>query len=140
MTVPSHKIYFLLQRAAHKVRGISDNLLLTELGVTTAQIAVMKLISSNTNVTQKLIAQELQQNESAITAMVNRLIKGGFVKRKRNETDLRSWTLSLTKTGKAICTDGGELFAQINSRLSEAVGESDIAELASALSAISRLK
>jgi MarR family transcriptional regulator, organic hydroperoxide resistance regulator len=140
MTASSHRIFFLLQRAAHSARSISDNLLVNELGVTTAQLAVMRLIDSDNEMTQRKIAQELQQNESAITAMVNRLIKAGFVKRKKSKVDLRSWTLSLTTQGDVMLGQGAALFSQINSKLDNAVGKQSMAELATMLEAISQLK
>ena len=97
------------------------------------------LIDSSNGMTQRKISRQLQQNESAITATVARLIAGGFVRKKKSKEDSRVWILTLTKKGLTTLEQSGKLFAQINSLLDGAIGKQRSGELARILTAISSI-
>ena len=139
MSASKHRIYFLLQRAAHRIRSISDELLLDELGITTAQTAALIVVEQINEATQRDIARELEQNESAVAATIARLERGGFVRKKKSKADGRAWTLTLTRKGQAALAESRQAFTKINSLLDSAIGEMGSAELAKTLTALSRL-
>jgi DNA-binding MarR family transcriptional regulator len=108
------RVYHRLQVAAHAARKAADRVVLEAAGVTTAQAAVLTIVAASESVTQRDVATALRFNESAITAMVSRLLKLGLLCRSRSETDSRVWRLSLTSTGRAALQASGESFASIN--------------------------
>ena len=136
MTARQHRIYFLLQVAAHRLRTDADNALIEAAGVTTAQAAVLSLVAGADNPTQRSIAAALGQNESAMTATVARLQKAGLLKRTRSTQDRRAWALALTAKGRRALDKATTPFERINARLDDAIAEIGAGKLADALQAI----
>ena len=138
MSAGEHRIYFLLQVAAHRLRTDADNALLAAAGVTTAQAAVLRLVAETENPTQRRIAEMLRQNESAMTATVARLLKGGLLERTRSTGDRRAWALGLTDKGRRALDKVAGPFAGINARLDRAMAGIDPEALAGVLRAIAQ--
>lgn len=136
MSAHEERLYFLLQIAAHRLRTEADNALMNAAGLTTAQVAVLNLIASSKQVKQRDLAKRLKQNESAITAMIARLMKAGLVSRERSNSDARTWMLELTETGKSTLKRVAKPFADINARLDKALGKKNAAAMAKQLDAI----
>jgi MarR family transcriptional regulator, organic hydroperoxide resistance regulator len=136
MSANEERLYFLLQVAAHRLKTQADNVLMDVAGLTTAQVAVLNLIASSTEVRQRDLARRLKQNESAITAMITRLTKADLVVRRRSDTDARTWLLELTDNGKKTLKRAEKPFREINARLDEALGIEATADIAKYLAAI----
>ncbi len=136
MSAHEERLYFLLQIAAHRLKTQADNVLMDFAGLTTAQVAVLNLIASSTEVKQRDLARRLKQNESAITAMITRLTKADLVVRRRSDTDARTWLLELTDNGKKTLKHAEKPFREINARLDEALGTKATADMAKYLAAI----
>jgi DNA-binding MarR family transcriptional regulator len=71
-----------------------------EVGITHSQMVVLRILKKNENINIKDIAGMLGITSSAITQIVNELVKKGFILRKRNPDDRR--TLNLVLSEKAI--------------------------------------
>ena len=97
--VSQTRLYWRLQLAAHYLQKRADRDLVKRAGITTAQSGVLAVIARGKNVTQKQVASALGLNESAVTAMVRRLLSLGYIDRKVSETDARARLLSLTQRG-----------------------------------------
>lgn len=138
MSAADDKIYFLLQQAAHVLKKESDKILLSAVGITTAQAAVLAMIENRKGITQKQIAERLRQNESAITAMVSRLIDRGLVTRRRSMSDARIWQIQVTQRGGLATSKAKQHFSTINRRLDNAIGPSNSKALAQQLLTIAR--
>lgn len=136
MSAAEHRLYFLLQIAAHRLRTEADRALLDTAGVTTAQAAVLQLVASIAEPTQRKLADTLQQNESAMTAMVGRLTAAGLIVRAPHPTDGRAWILELTPRGEAALEAGRPAFNALNAALDSAIGSSKTAGFARTLRAI----
>ena len=67
--------------------------------ITTEQFTVLQFISQNEDVTSTQIAHAMGVGKSSITALVNRLVERGMIKRQRNENDRRIVYLNLTNEG-----------------------------------------
>jgi len=137
MSAHEERLYFLLQVAAHRLKTEADNALIAAAGLSTTQVAVLNLIASSRDVRQRDLARRLKQNESAITAMVARLMKAELVIRRRSETDARTWLLELTDKGKKTLKQVEKPFNEINERLDATLGKKGAKELAKHLAAIS---
>jgi len=136
MSAKKHRIYFRLQIAAHTLQKYADRLLMDAAGITTAQAAVLTIINSENNISQRDLAVMLQQNDSAITAMVSRLKDMKLLSRARSTLDKRVWVLKLTAKGEKALTAVNSPFATVNQHIEAAVGLSRLADFANALTSI----
>src|SRR5882762_2539964 len=136
---PDQRILHLLQLAAHRLRTHSDRRGLETAGVTTAQAGALFVIAGQPGVTQREIAEALQQRESAVTAMIARLLEARLVERS-SASDNRAWSLHLTDKGaNALAALRIEL-DQLNAKLGEALGEDGMQQLSAALRTVVGLK
>src|SRR5262245_60434204 len=87
MNASKLRLYHRLQIAAHSIRKAADRTVLDAAGITVAQAAVLTIAASGPNVAQRDVAKALRLNESAVTAMVSRLLKLGLLERTLNESD-----------------------------------------------------
>lgn len=136
MSASKHRLYFLLQRAAHVLKTEADAALRESAGLTTAQAAVMSIIVHERGATQRMIAQTLMQQESAVTAMVNRLIKAGYVTKARLPADRRVYALTATEEGHAALRAIRPAFQTINAVLDDAFDAEDVPRLADGLKSV----
>ena len=136
MSASKNRIYFLLQRAAHRLKTEADAVLSEACGLTTAQAAVMAIVAEDGPVTQKHIALMLSQRESAITAMAARLVKAGFITKKRSASDSRAFDLAITEAGETALSATRTAFGAINAKLDEDISSAEMDVLASQLEKI----
>jgi MarR family transcriptional regulator, organic hydroperoxide resistance regulator len=131
-----HRIYHRLQLAAHRLQKAADRSLLDAAGVTTPQAAVLATIDGQSSVTQKGVAKQLGVNESAMTAMINRLQSMGLVEKVQVENDARVWQLRLTEDGRATVLKARRPFAKLNGKIEQALNPDEVARLANYLERI----
>jgi len=136
LSAREQRIYFLLQQAAHRLKKTADRSLLEDGGLTTAQAAVLRLVSESGDASQRELARTLRLNESAMTAMVGRLSRRRLIRRVRDPDDARSRRISLTEAGREALARSASAFAAINSTLDDALGATRIDRLATDLRAV----
>jgi len=73
-----------------------------ELGITIPQWIELKVLSEEDNLMQVEIANRLNADIATIGATTDRLVKKGFVKKKRQKDDRRAYRISITDLGRAI--------------------------------------
>jgi DNA-binding MarR family transcriptional regulator len=131
------RLYHLLQTAAHRLKTRADRDSQGAAGVTAAQAAVMFVIQREGGPTQRRVAEQLKLNESALTAMVGRLMEAGFVARTPSPTDGRAWTVSLTPAGSTALETFRQKLDAMNAEITTALGgEAAVVRLAEALRAL----
>ena len=133
MSASQHRLYFLLQTVAHRLKKKADISLVATGSMTTAQAAAMSVIASEGPVSQRYIANVLNLGESAITPMAARLVKAGYAARERSASDNRVWQLSTTEQGLTALKAIQASFDQLNALIDEQLGEGDAASIAAAL-------
>ncbi len=138
MSAQKARLYHRLQIAAHRVQKAADRALLEAAEVTTAQAAVLAIIAAQAPITQREIAGQLGVNESAVTAMANRLLAAGLLKRFRDAADARAWRLELTGDGRAALKRLEKPFKRVNQAMEEVLSAEEIARLADYLSRIAK--
>jgi len=136
MSASEHRLYFLLQLVAHRLKKKADNALVEATGITTAQSAVMGIIVKHGPVSQREIARTLSQNESAVTAMSKRLLNAGYIERTRSDTDARAWELTATRSGSESLANMRQAFMGVNDVLDSTMTPDEIAALAGNLQSI----
>jgi DNA-binding MarR family transcriptional regulator len=120
--ISARRGYFLLQVAASRTRTIADDLFAAAGGVSTAQAAVLSFVVAHPGCSQRDVATALRQRESAVTAMVRRLVETGLVERRARSTDLRSWELWATPAGLTSLDHTRPALETLNRQLEAAVG------------------
>lgn len=131
------RLYSRLQHAAHALKKSSDRALLSVSDISTAQSAVLVTINDSERPSQRLIAQTLGLDEASVTTMISRLMKLGYVERRRDPDDGRAWLLSLSPAGEAVLARIAEPFMQINARIDKIIGHHDIDTTVAQLIALS---
>lgn len=131
------RLYHRLQIAAHRLQKAADRNVMEAAGITTAQAAVLAVVSQHGPAPQRLVAAELGLNESAVTAMVSRLLKLDMLDRVRDPDDARAWSLSLSANGRAALKRIEKPFRRVNARIEAELDECEIAALADALARLS---
>ncbi len=132
-----HKIYFHLQIAAHQIKKKADEELSNVASLTTAQSAILTIVASEGPISQGMVAEKLKQNDSAMTAMVGRLLKLGFIAREKSKEDGRVSLLTLTEEGKESRARGRKAFNNINETLDDMISAEEMAVFAKVLDKIS---
>jgi MarR family transcriptional regulator, organic hydroperoxide resistance regulator len=130
MSASKTRVYHRLQLAAHRVQKSADRAILAAAGVTTAQAAVLLIVASGGSVTQREVAAQLGFNESALTAMAQRLIGMGLLLRSRNEADARAWRLRISDNGRIALKQIEQPFRCINQMIEAALSPEEIAQFA----------
>lgn len=114
MSARNLRIFHKLQIAAHHLQKRADREIATVSELTTAQVAVLWVLSKVENQTQKDVATALGYNESALTAMIGRLARLGYVEKQRDVKDRRAWAINLTPYGRETLGHTSVPFKTVN--------------------------
>ncbi|MEW6640327.1 MAG: MarR family transcriptional regulator [Pseudomonadota bacterium] len=133
MSASKTRLYHRLQLAAHRLQKSADRATMAAADITTAQAAVLLLIATDKAVTQRDVARQLGLNESAMTAMVRRLIDMGLLERMRDADDARAWRLRPSDDGRAALKRIQQPFERINHTIETVLSPTEIAQLADCL-------
>ncbi len=136
MSASKTRIYHRLQLAAHRVHKSADRAVLEAADITTAQAAVLAVVAAGGAITQRVVADQLGLNESAVTAMVNRLLKMGLLARQRDDVDARAWRLCVSDDGRSALKRVEKPFRGINQAIESVLDSEEIARFADYLGRI----
>ena len=128
------RLYHQLQLAAHLAKKHADRAVTAGSGLTVAQVAVLNAVAATAAATQRDVAALLGVNESAVTAMVRRLIDSGHL--SRTDRDGRTRLLELTDLGTTATRASARAFAPVNAELAGDLTAAEVHELADRLRAI----
>lgn len=136
MSAAQHRLYHRLQLAAQRAKKAADRALVEGEGLTAAQGAVLAVIAAEGGPSQRGVADLLGLNESAMTAMIGRLLTLKVVERRASQEDARAWSLVLTPSGEAALLRIETAFAAINEELGSTLNAQDADRLADYLTRI----
>ena len=74
-----------------------------KIGVSATQVAALIYLNQNDGCLLVDLSRELMQNKSAITTLVERMEKNGFIEKVPSPIDKRASQLFLTPNGQEIC-------------------------------------
>ncbi len=121
MSAQDLRLHHRLQLATQALKKAADHHLLENTGISTAQAAVLAVVADQQGTSQRHIAAALELNESAVTAMVERLLKMGLVERRRSSNDGRVWQLLLTSLGAKRAKEAAAVYRSINRQVDAAL-------------------
>lgn len=118
------EVFHQLMRRMHQKLSLSmaDKL-------TGSQFMVLKRISDHGRITVSGMAEDLMVSLSAVTALIDRLYKAGYVVRIRDEEDRRLVWLELTDKGSEVLTICHEARWQVIEKYFKQLPEEDLQEL-----------
>ncbi|MGA9572927.1 MAG: MarR family transcriptional regulator [Lysobacterales bacterium] len=108
-----------------------------EFGLTRAQWRALKWLNASEGMNQSELAEQLEMEPMAIGRVIDRLQNSGFVVRKADPSDRRSWRLFLTDRARAILDDMQRISKKL---LSEAVGDIPKDDIDHTLQVLERIK
>ncbi len=127
------RFFFLLQRAAHRLRLDADRRCLAAAGITTAQLGALFAVRDRPGVTQRQLAGDLGLRESAVTSLVARLTAAGLLTRGAHPSEHRAVVLELSDAGRtALCAAQPEI-DRFNAELRAGLGEEDFTRMLAVL-------
>lgn len=127
------RLYFLLQRAAHRLRTAADRRCLAAAGVTTAQLGALFAVHDEPGITQQRLARTLGLRESAVTGLVGRLTAAGLVAKETHPREHRAVVLELTGTGADALRAAQPEIDRFNAELREVLGDDGFTGAATAM-------
>lgn len=130
------RLYSRLQIAAQQMRKVTDRQLVEAAGITAPQLGVLTRVSAAEELNQTSLARDLRLNDSAITAMVKRLIGLGMLEKTRSASDSRAWVLKLTDDGEAAIACASNAMLSINQRIDEEFGPGKLDDFVAKLNRI----
>ena len=112
-----HRLIFLLSKAQHKL-GVYLKKALSEQGVqvTGVQVGILFLLKQRAQ-TMTELSRELMIDNSAITGLVDRLERSGFVRREINPGDRRAFRISITEKGLAEVEAARHVVHRVNAEI-----------------------
>ncbi|MFR0354726.1 MarR family winged helix-turn-helix transcriptional regulator [Streptomyces sediminimaris] len=133
MPEPDQRLFFLLQRAAHRLRTTADRRCLAAAGVTTAQLGALFAVQDRPGITQQELARALGLRESAVTALVGRLTAADLLLKRAHPSEHRAVVLELTEPGAAALRAARPEVDRVNAELRELLGDEGFVRTAGAL-------
>ena len=120
--------------AAQQLRAFADEEFVRARGITTAQAAALLVVTADPGCSQRVVARELDQRESAITTMAARLEKAGLIERRASSTDARVRELWPTEAGIAAIADlQRNALTVVNEVIEAAIGPERVDDFTEAL-------
>ncbi|MFJ9536037.1 MarR family winged helix-turn-helix transcriptional regulator [Streptomyces sp. NPDC101225] len=133
MAEPDQRLFFLLQRAAHRLRTTVDRRCLAAAGVTTAQLGALFAVRDRPGITQRELARTLGLRESAVTALAGRLTAAGLLLKQAHPREHRAVVLELTEAGAAALRAAQPEVDRFNAELRDLLGDDGFVRTAGAL-------
>ncbi len=135
MSGPSHRLFLLLERAAHAVRQRLERRSQGELGISMVQLGALFHLVSRDGCLHKDLADALGIQPAAVSGLVDRMAAAGLVQRRACSDDARAQRLHATATGKRIAGKARPVVAAAQAVLVEGFTDAEIAIVARFLSA-----
>ncbi|MFH2055366.1 MAG: MarR family winged helix-turn-helix transcriptional regulator [bacterium] len=113
--------------------------LLRQCGVTGPQLSLMRIVESNSGLTQSALASRLSLSSATVTGIVDRLERQGLVERSRNGVDRRQITVGISELGQKVLDTAPPLLQEnFLSRFGQ-LPEAERAEILASLEAVSQM-
>lgn len=101
-TISSSEQAFKTLRSILRVITMQSKTIQMELGLTSAQLIILKEIQNNAVATTTKIAKSIGINQSTATLILDKLASKGLIERTRDSDDKRKWFISLTDKAEAL--------------------------------------
>jgi DNA-binding MarR family transcriptional regulator len=138
MTPLSGYVGYALRRAQGAIFA-DFNHTLAELNLRPGQFAVLLLIDQNPGTSQSSVSAALGIQKANFVATIADLEHRGLVRRRKSESDGRTYSLGLTPRGRATLQHAAELQSLHEARVIEQIGSEGRLQLLNLLDRLARL-
>lgn len=133
---PDRRLFFLLSAASRRVQRWAEARLAAAGGLTTAQAGVLFFLGGRDGALIGEVAQALDAAPSAMTGLVDRMVRAGLVERRPDTRDRRAQRVHLTPAGRQARAAALGGLAQANAELSKGFTEAEMTVVARWLSSL----
>jgi len=126
-------------RRAHGVIFADFNHALAELGLRPGQFVVLVTIDQNPGASQSGVSAALGIQKANFVAVIADLEKRGLVRRRKSDTDARTYSLRLTPQGRSLLEHAVELQSRHEARVVAQIGSEGRLQLLGLLDRLSAL-
>ena len=120
------RLFFLVHRAHRALFGYANRRMTDALGVTMAQLAAVYYVAKNDGCSLSDIANVLDMNKSAVTALARRLETSGVLRREPNPDDARGTRLFLTEQGRTARTQSLAVMRRLTAEVTDGFSEAEM--------------
>lgn len=139
MARPDARLFYALDRAAHRLRERLDQAARARLGVSATQLGALLFLGGRAGARPGEVAAALSVQPAAITGLVDRMIAGALVRRRPDPDDARAQRLDLTAAGRRAVAAGKALVAEANAALAARFTTAELAVVARFLAEVGEL-
>jgi DNA-binding MarR family transcriptional regulator len=113
------------------IREKSNKLLIHEMaernikGLVTSHGDILVALFEKQVLTMKEIAGRIEKDKSTVTALIDKLIKLGYVKKQSDHQDSRVVLVALTEKGRNLQTDFDEISSKLLSTVYKGISDND---------------
>lgn len=113
------RVFLLIQQAHTALFRAADHAMRNSEGITTAQNAVLFLLTEKDGQKISDLARQLSMGKSSLTTLIDRMERAKLVRRVRNRDDERISNIFLKPTGRAIVRKTMPVVRGLNAALLE---------------------
>ncbi len=132
-----HRLFLLLDRAAHAVRQRLERRARAELGISMVQVGALFYLAENDGCMHKHLADALGIQPAGVSGLVDRMQAAGLVQVRASTTDARAQHLHATAAGKKIAVAARPIVATMQAELSAGFTDDELDVIARFLAAAS---
>jgi DNA-binding MarR family transcriptional regulator len=126
-------------RRAQGVIFADFNHALAELDLRPAQFAVLTMIDTNPGTSQSNVSAALGIQKANLVAVIADLDERGLVRRRKSDSDARTYSLRLTTRGRLLLRHAAELQLRHETKLVQQIGDEGREQLLKLLERLSAL-
>ena len=115
-TAVSARLQHLLHRASQQADAMLG-VALSELNITPRQLAVLDEVLRTPGICQGDVGTRTGMDRSTLSDLVIRLMKNGYITRRRSRRDARAFTLQITPKGMQVVEAAAPAAERVSSRL-----------------------
>ncbi len=121
------RLFFLINKARHKIFSYGERLYEKELGVPLTQVIALFVLEKNNGCLAKDLCEPLMIKKSAISGLTDRMEKNGLITRQQDDYDKRAIRLFITKAGQECIKNAKPLLQKQNEKISASFNEDELA-------------
>ena len=111
---------------------------MAELGLHQSHHSVLITLYKNEGISQEKLSQLLKVDKATITRSIKKLVEDGFIERRQDKNDKRSYLLFVTPKGRTIEPDIRDMFKEWNDIILEGFSNEEIEQAMSFMKRISQ--
>lgn len=99
------------------------NIYLKPFHVTTEQWGVLRTLNETDHISQKELSERTDKDQATLTKILDLLEKNGFIERKPNPTDRRSFLIQITEKGRELSEELTPYMERIFQKIADRIQE-----------------